>query len=158
MNRLAAVIAVGSVALVPSAARAQAAASRRMTWGPQVSVAFDGGDVGVGARLQYSLSGMLGGAPISGHAEANWFPGTVDLFDFNYSVVYDFRATSVSPYAGGGLNFTVASGGGNTSSDFHLNAVGGVVFRPMGKVTPALQLRYTFLQGDNFFATFAILF
>ena len=158
MNRFASVIAVGALAFLPSVAAAQTSPAGPITWGPQVSIAFDASDVGVGARLQYSLSSVLGGAPISGHAEANWFPGTVNVFDFNYNVVYNFQAPSLSPYAGGGLNFTVASGSGNTASDLHLNAVGGVVFKPLGKVTPALQLRYTFVQGDNFFATLALLF
>ena len=156
MSRLATAVAVGALALMPSVAAGQSAASHRMKWGPQVSLAFEGSDVGVGARLQYSLSGLLGGAPISGIAEGNWFPGSVDIFDLNYNVVYSWRSTSLTPYAGGGLNLLIASPG---ASYFHLNALGGIIFRPMGKVTPLLQLRYILVGGgDEFIGTFGIMF
>lgn len=160
MNRLAMLATVGALVVAPSVALGQqqtrATGSQGIVWGPQVSLAFDNSDVGLGIRLHHSLSGVLGGAPISGMAEANWFPGTPDIFDFNYNVVYDFRGSTVTPYAGGGLNLLIASPGG---SDFHLNALGGVIFRPMGKITPMVQMRYIFVGGgDEFIGTFGILF
>ena len=159
MNRLAAIATAGALVLAPRVALSQTAAngSRGLVWGPQVSLGFENSDVGLGVRLHHSLSSVLGGEPVSGQAEANWFPDA-DWFDLNYDVVYNFRATTLAPYAGGGLNFSIASGGGNTSSDFHLNAVGGLIFRPMGKITPLLQLRYVFIQGDTFIGTFGIMF
>jgi hypothetical protein len=161
MNRLAIAAIVGLGVLAPSVAFSQsqtevANPSRGVRWGPQVSLAFDNSDVGLGIRLHHSLSGVLGGAPISGQAEANWFPGSPDIFDFDYDVVYNFRSSSVQPYAGGGLNLLIASPGG---SDFHLNALGGVIFKPLGKITPLLQLRYIFVGGgDEFIGTFGIMF
>ena len=163
MNRLAMTAAVGVLVFAPSVALGQSSTaavanpSGGIRWGPQVSLAFEGSDVGLGARLHHSLSGVLGGAPISGQAEFNWFPDA-DWFDFDYDVVYNFNNPSLTPYVGGGLNFSVVSGGGTTNSDFHLNAVGGVVFKPMGKITPLVQLRYIFINGDTFIGSFGIMF
>jgi len=157
MIRFAAIATVGALVFAPTVAVSQtAAATRSPVWGPQVSLAFDASDVGLGARYHHSLSGVLGGAPISGMAEANWFPGSPDIFDFNYDVVYNFPPSSVRFYAGGGLNLLIASPGG---SDFHLNALGGVMLKPLGKITPLFQLRYIFVGGgDEFIGTFGIMF
>jgi hypothetical protein len=120
-----------------------------LRFGAQIGYNFDADLVGFGARLEHSLSKVLGSPRVDGLAEANWFPGTVDVFDLNYNVIYRFRAPTVTPYAGGGVAFLIASGGGNTNSDLHLNAVGGVEFKPMGILTPFVQLRYLFAGGGD---------
>jgi len=152
-----------SVAAAPLAAQQHAAApapagSHRMRWGPQITYDFNGDNLGGGARLEYSLAGLLGSPRIDGIAELQWFPGSVDVFELAYNVVYRFNTPSVQPYAGGGLSFAIASGNGNTSTDLHLNAVGGLKFKPMGKVTPVVQMRYVFVQGDALLLTAGILF
>jgi hypothetical protein len=130
-----------------------ASSSHRLRWGPQVSFEFTDGNVGVGARLEYSLAGLLGTPQIDGIAEGNWYPGTANVFDLTYNVVYRFRSPKLQPYAGGGLSLFIAN-----QTNLHLDAVGGLKFKPMGKVTPVLQLRYVFVQGDALLLTAGILF
>lgn len=130
-----------------------------MRVGANVSYNFEAEEVGIGGRIEHSLSNMLGGTAVDGIGEVNWFIGDVDIFDFNYNIVYRFAAPSVTPYLGGGLNFQILTGFGNTESDLHLNGVAGLRFIPLGKVTPLLQLRYVFAgQGDQLIMTGGILF
>jgi len=141
-----------------AAAAPAPAASHRLHWGPQITYDFNGDNLGGGARLEYSLASLLGSPRVDGVAELQWFPGSTDVFDLAYHVVYRFSTPSIQPYAGGGLSFAIASGNGNTSSNLHLNAIGGLKFKPMGKITPVLQMRYVFVQGDALLLTAGILF
>jgi hypothetical protein len=135
-----------------------AAPAHRVRWGPQISLNSDGSSVAVGARLEHSLAGLLGKPKIYGNAEGNWYPGTVNLFDLTYSVVYRFTSPKLRPYAGGGLAWWIATGSGAPPNNLHLNAVGGLQFEPMGRVTPILQLRYVFVKGDALVLTAGLLF
>ena len=155
---------LSATAATPLAAQRTAAApapapAHRLRWGPQISLDFSGGSsVAVGARLEYSLAGLLGTPKIDGIAEGNWYPGSVNVFDLTYNVVYRFTTPTLRPYAGGGLAWWIATGTGAPPSNLHLNAVGGLQFKPMGRVTPILQLRYVFVQGDALIATAGVLF
>jgi len=152
---------LAAAATTPLAAQTAASApasSHRLRWGPQITYDFNNDNLGGGARLEYSLASLLGSSSVDGIFEGNWFPGTVDLFDLTYNVVYRFNTPRLQPYAGGGLGLWVATGFGNTDSQLKLNAVGGLKFRSMGRVTPILQLRYVFVQGDALLLTGGILF
>ena len=135
-----------------------APSSHRLRWGPQITYDFNDDNLGGGARLEYSLAGLLGTPNISGMFEGNWFPGTIDAFDLTYNVAYRFQTPSLRPYAGGGLGLWVLSGGGATDTQLKLNAVGGLQFAPMGRVTPIIQLRYVFVRGEALLLTGGILF
>ena len=152
-----AVTLIAAAGAAPLAAQA-ASAGHRLRWGPQITYDFNGDNLGGGARLEYSLSPLLSSNRIDGLAEANWFPATVDLFDIAYNVAYRFNTPNLAPYAGGGLSLGIASGGGATATNLHLNAVGGLKLKPMGRVTPVVQLRYVFVKGDALFLTGGILF
>ena len=147
---------VTTLALLASAAgtlHAQATATveapHRTRFGVQLGYFFDPELAGVGARLEHTLGSLLGNPKIHGLAEINWFPETVDIFDFSYNVIYRFNASQVKPYAGGGVTLLVASGSGVSDSDLNLNAMGGVEFKALGKVTPFVQLRYIFAGGGD---------
>ena len=153
-----------TVAAAPLAAQAAATPSATATatqgfrWGPQVSWEFEGDRVGVGVRAENSLAALLGSDRWAGMPEFNWFIGNVNWFDFNYDIAYRFRTPKLQPYVGGGLNASIVSGNGNTNFDVHLNAIGGLKFKPMGKVTPIVQLRYLIAGGDALILTGGILF
>jgi len=130
-----------------------------LRFGAQLSYAFEAEQVGVGLRMQHPLRKILGSSRVDGLAELNWFPGDFNIFDLNYNVIYRFNAPSVTPYAGGGLAFLVGSGNGNTESDLNLNVVGGIEFKPMGVLTPFVQLRYLFAgDGDGLILSGGVFF
>ena len=135
-------------------AAASSAAPNTTRFGVQLGYFFDPELAGIGVRLEHSLGSLLGNPQIHGLAEINWFPEDVDIFDFGYNVIYRFRANRVRPYAGGGATLLVASGGGASDSDLNLNAMGGVEFKPLGRITPFVQLRYLFAgDGDGLMIT-----
>jgi hypothetical protein len=138
--------------------RAQALPTRP-EWGVQGAVAFNGGsDFGVGGRVRYPFS-LTAPAPISAAADLNWFPGSVNVFDLNWNLVYNFVPHgSARPYAGGGVNVSIASGGGTSTLDLGANAVGGFEFGRVGQLTPYLEGRYTFFSLDAFIVTFGVRF
>ena len=134
------------------------ARSHPLRWGPQVSYDFNGDNVGLGARLEHSMAGLLGTERVDGVLEVNWFPATVDVFDLTYNAVYRFESRGVAPYLGAGLSWWIASGNGNTGTTLHLDALAGLKFKPMGRVTPLLQMRYVYVDGDALLLTAGILF
>jgi hypothetical protein len=160
MSRLRRILTVATLlspvagALHAQAAAAPPAGPSRTRLGAQVSYSFDGEIVGIGMRLQHSLSKLLGSPQVDGLAEINWFPETVDVFDLGYNVVYRFRSPNLKPYAGGGVVLLIASGSGQSDSDLNLNAMGGLEFKPLGRIAPFVQLRYVFAgQGDGLIMT-----
>jgi hypothetical protein len=131
----------------------------RPEWGVQGAVALNGGnDFGVGGRVRYPFT-LTAPAPISATADLNWFPGSVNVFDLNWNLVYNFVPHgSARPYAGGGVNVAIASGGGHSTLDLGLNGVGGFEFGRVGQLTPYVEGRYTFFSLDAFILTFGVRF
>ena len=158
--RRANVFALSALALcaVTRVSRAQSLPTRP-EWGVQGAVALNGGnDFGVGGRVRYPFT-LTAPAPISAAADLNWFPGTVNTFDLNWNLVYNFVPHgSARPYAGGGINVAIASGGGVSNFDLGANAVGGFEFGRVGQLTPYLEGRYTFFSLDAFIVTFGVRF
>ena len=132
--------------------------SHPLRWGVQVSYDFNDDNLGGGGRLEHSLAKLMGSSSFDGVFEANWFPGTVDVFDLNYNLVYRFDSRGPEPYLGGGLSWWILSGGGSTATTLHLNALAGLKFQQMGRVTPVLQLRYVYVDGDALLVTAGLIF
>lgn len=130
----------------------------RPQWGVQGAVDFNGSDFGVGGRVRYPFT-LTAPSPISAQADLNWFPGTVNVFDLNWNLAYNFVPHSQArPYAGGGVNAAIASGGGSSKLDIGLNAIGGFEFGNVGQLTPYVEGRYTFFSLDAFIVTFGVRF
>ena len=131
----------------------------RPEWGVQIAVAADGGsDFGLGGRVRYPFR-LAAPAPLSAAADLNWFPGTVNTFDLNWNLAYNFVPQgSARPYAGGGINVALATGGGVSNIDFGLNAIAGLDFGRVGRLTPYLEGRYTFFSLHSFIVTFGVRF
>ena len=129
----------------------------RPQWGVQVAVAASGGsNVGLGGRVRYPFR-LMAPAPVSASADLNWFPGTVNTFDLNWNLAYNFVPQgSARPYAGGGINFALATGGGASTSAFGVNAVGGLELGRVGQLTPYLEGRYTFFSLHTLIVTFGV--
>ena len=139
--------------------RAQSLPSRP-EWGVQGALALTGGnDFGVGGRVRYPFR-LSAPAPISAAADLNWFPGTGgSTFDLNWNLVYNFVPRgSARPYAGGGINLAIATGGAASNTRLGLNGVGGFEFGRVGRLTPYLEGRYTFFSLRAFIVTFGVRF
>jgi hypothetical protein len=130
----------------------------RPQWGVQGAVALNGGnDFGVGGRVRYPFT-LTAPAPINAQADLNWFPGTSNVFDLNWNLVYNFVPHGTArPYAGGGINARICS---SCTRGFELgaNAIGGFEFGNVGQLTPYLEGRYTFFSLDAFILTFGVRF
>ena len=155
--RVAALCALALCATGPGL-RAQSLPSRP-EWGVQAAVSLTGSsNVGVGGRVRYPFT-LTAPAPISAVADLNWFPGSRSVFDLNWNLVYNFVPHSnARPYAGGGINAAIASGGGNSTLDLGLNGVGGFEFGRVGQLTPYVEGRYTFFSLHAFILTFGVRF
>ena len=131
----------------------------RPEWGVQGAVVLNGGgDFGVGGRVRYPFT-LTAPAPISAAADLNWFPGSPNVFDLNWNLVYNFVPHgSARPYAGGGVNAEICSGSCSPGFQLGANAVGGFEFGRVGQLTPYLEGRYTFFSLDAFIVTFGVRF
>jgi opacity protein-like surface antigen len=146
---------------IPSVAQAQQAAgaapAEKKAFGVHVSWADDA-DFGVGAHLNYPANRLFGGQPIFAQVAVDWFfPGSdITYLELNWNLNYRFSVqSSIRPYAGAGLNIAYADGNCGADVDcsdteFGLNLVGGVDFKPMGKLTPFVQGRFELSGGEQF--------
>lgn len=138
---------------------AAGAANAQVRFGGQVSWGDDT-DLGIGVRLEYVPRSIVGNTPIFSAAHFDYFfPdnggvfGGVDVtyWEINYNVYYQFRAPSLTPYAGGGLHvsrWSVSVGGVSAdNTDVGLNLGGGLKFKTRGKLTPFVEGRFT-IGGD----------
>jgi hypothetical protein len=161
-----AILAAALSAASSSAALAQGtvtSSGRSIQFGVQLSYADDA-ELGIGGRLRHSLRSLFPRAPLTGAFTADiFFPGnSVDYFELNYNVVYNFTLASaprVSPYVGGGLNFARISFGNANNTDLGLNIVGGANFRSAGaRVMPFVEIRVEAGGGEQLVLTGGILF
>ena len=126
-------------------------------FGLQAALALDGGDFGFGGRLSYPFR-MAGNGKLAASAYVNWFPGNVNVFDINWDLQMRFKPSGVRPYLAAGANFVIVTGNGNSNSDFGLNAVGGLEFSRMGKLSPFLEGRYSFFSFEDLVITAGVHF
>lgn len=155
-------LAVVVAALVPVAVVAQTP----IRFGAQINFADDA-DLGIGARIKADTPRLISGAPLSIIGSFDfYFPGNnVTYFELNGNVAYNFTiaGSPLRPYAGGGLNIARASvdvpGGGSVSNtDIGLNLLGGITFRPMGRVQPFVELKFEAGGGEQVIVTGGLYF
>ncbi len=143
--------------------------------GGQLSFADDF-DLGIGARATFGLPTP---APLEIVGTIDYFfpddvPGVdISYWEINANLVYLFRipAPSVTPYAGGGLNFSRISanvdlsefggvevpGIAASNSEMGLNLLGGARFN-LGSLTPFAELRFELGGGEQFVISGGALF
>lgn len=142
-----------ALVLAASAAQAQVRFGGQLDWG-------DDTDLGLGVRLEYVPRSIVGTTPIFSAASFDYFfpddggafSGVdVTYWEINYNVFYQFRAPSLTPYAGGGLHlyhWSVSAGGGSVDdTSVGLNLGGGLKFRTRSRLAPFIEGRFT-LGGD----------
>jgi opacity protein-like surface antigen len=140
----------------------ESATAQGFRWGPELSLATDT-DLGLGARVEFDL----GGPPLTiiGSFDYYFPDGSVDYFEFNGNLVYNFNipsAPTITPYAGGGLNIAHASwdtndGEDRSDTDPGLNILGGARF-DVGSVILFGEMKFTIEGGDQFVVTGGVLF
>ena len=141
------VTAVALAVVGASAADAQARFGAVFNWADET-------DVGVGARLEIPMQGVMSKTEPFSRA---FFIGQFDFyfpdcaagvdctyFELNPSLAVPFRATNFEPYVGAGLHISrmaVSSGGTSVSeNEMGLNLLGGLRF-PLGGMTALTELR-----------------
>ncbi|MFQ5890332.1 MAG: hypothetical protein ACE5JR_09810 [Gemmatimonadota bacterium] len=128
----------------------------------------DSQDVGLGARLMLGVE-SLKRVEFNGSFDY-FFPdepvgGDRDYWELNGNLAYFFdvgSATSLAPYAGGGLNIahgsrTFSDGRDTSDTDLGLNLLGGTRFGS-GPVIPFAELRVEVSGGEQFLITGGVIF
>jgi hypothetical protein len=150
--------------------RAAARPAPRSADRPSFGLQLDWGNdpnFGIGGRGVFPLGSLFPGTPLDGIVSFDYFfPGnSVHYWEINGNVVYRFRmprASSLRPYAGGGLNIAHASlsgvsGSGATQAG--LNLLGGTTFRVRGSnLTPFAEARGELGGGKTFILTAGVRF
>ena len=132
--------------------------------GGQLSIAEEA-DVGIGVRGTLGLPSKV---PLQVIGSFDYFfPGSeFDYWEINTNVVYLFPVPTptVTPYAGGGLNFAYFSNidvfgteANFSSFDVGVNILGGAQFN-VGPVTPYGELRIELGGGEQFVLTGGAIF
>jgi opacity protein-like surface antigen len=120
------------------------------------------GDFGLGARAEF------GGDFALVLSFDYYFPesdiGSVDFYEFNGNLIYNFPTGGVRPYFGGGLGIARVSPDffSDSNNETGWNILGGVKFGA-GGINPFAEVRYVIYTGDEtfnnrFVASFGILF
>lgn len=151
------------------------AAAAQTVFGPQLSWGDDS-DLGIGARLELPLAGMMSTDPSSPASKLrlvgsfDWFfpdDGVgidVDWWEINANLTYPIEAEGVRPYVGGGLNFAHVSVHFDdallddvSDTDVGLNLLGGLKFL-LGTLDAFAEARFALGGADQFVLTSGILF
>ena len=159
-----------------------APAQAQIAFGPQVSWGSDS-DLGVGARVEVPVGGMITGDSESVLAALK-FIGSGDYFfvdcgdsenvdcswiELNANAAVPLPLEGFSPYVGGGLNFTMVSvefddevcpAGADcdsSNSEVGLNVLGGLSF-PLGGMNAFAEGRFELGGGEQFVLSAGILF
>jgi opacity protein-like surface antigen len=122
------------------------------------------GDFGLGVRSEF------GGNFALVLSFDYYFPqsdiGSVDFYEFNGNLIYNFPTEGVRPYIGGGLGIARVSLDtdffSDSSNETGWNILGGLKFGA-GGINPFAEVRYVIYSGDEafnnrFVASFGILF
>lgn len=163
------------VALAPTEAAAQRRAAparpapspaQRPSFGLQLDWGNDP-NFGIGARGVFPLQSLIPKTPLDGIVSFDYFfPGnSVHYWEINGNVAYRFRmprASSVGPYAGGGLNVahaSVSSVSGSGATRAGLNLLGGTTFKLKGSnLLPFAEARGELGGGKTFILTGGVRF
>ena len=148
-------VLVGLLGLAVTALPAQSA-----RFAPQLSFGTNNLNLGIGGRVDLGLAKSFG-APIDGVASIDYFTGTngFHFWDVNANIFYNFTVpkSNITPYAGGGLGLSFASGGGGSSAG--LNLGGGAKFKlPHSTMTPFAEARILIRSGSAFILTGGLYF
>jgi hypothetical protein len=161
-KQLAAAVLVGVLGLTGTGVAAQG-----VRFAPQIDFGTNSLNFGVGGRLELGLAKSLG-APLTGVGSFDYFFGTggVHFWEINANIFYNFTVpkSSITPYAGGGLNIAHAGvncGGfaGCSATEAGLNLGGGAKFKLHGStMTPYAEARIELRTGSAFVLTGGLLF
>jgi len=163
-----------SVVAQRAAARPAGGSAQRPSFGPELNWSSDV-DFGIGARGVFPLQSLFPKTPLDGIVSFDYFfpshpSGTsAHYWEINGNVAYRFRVqrSSLSPYAGGGLNIAHASASatvGTTTvsaseTKAGLNLLGGTTFKLKGsKLTPFAEARGEIGGGKTFIITGGVRF
>lgn len=135
-----------AAALVFSVAAATVTeAQQRLHLGPHLSYNFDAEELGIGAQFSYPLARRLELYPSFDY----YFVDNGSLWTLSADLKYRLLVDREWLYAGGGLNITRASVGGNGNTDAGLNLLAGLETR-LGRVHPYAEGRLTIGDGSMF--------
>jgi hypothetical protein len=156
-------VALGAALVIGTADAEAQAFGAQVSWG-------DDTDIGIGARLEYGLPGLL----TSQGALANtyligsfdWFfpdcPSGVDctFWEINANLAVPITSSTVDPYAGAGLNIARASVESGTfeasDTEVGLNLLAGLRFN-LGNLGAFGEGRFVLGGADQFVLTFGVL-
>ena len=149
-----------------AAARPAPRSADRSSFGLQLDWGNDP-NFGIGGRGVFPLNSVVPGTPLDGIVSFDYFfPGnSVHYWEINGNVAYRFRmprASSVGPYAGGGLNVahaSVSSVSGSGATRAGLNLLGGTTFKLKGSnLLPFAEARGELGGGKTFILTGGVRF
>ena len=138
--------------------------AQSVRFAPQVDFGTNSFNFGVGGRLDLGLAKTFG-APIDGVGSFDYFFGTggVHVWEINANLFYNFTVpkSSITPYAGGGLNIATATASctGCSATEVGLNLGGGAKFKlPHSTMTPYAEARIELRTGSAFILTGGLYF
>jgi hypothetical protein len=126
---------------------ATAASAQRTHFGFRVGANFDSNDILLGAHLTAHLTDRLELYPSFDF----YFPDDGTLLGFNGDLKYSFpTGSSLSIYAGGGLNLLYFSNEGESDTDVGANLIGGFETRGNWRVHPFVEGRVLIHDNSSF--------
>jgi len=147
------IIAIASILLISAVATERAEA--QVQFGANVSWGDDT-DIGLGARLKFGLGSLTTRSNVEGRVTFDYFfPDGFDYWQVTGDGIYQIAPTgSVAPYLGGGLGLSrssvdVSPGFSGSSTDFFLNLIGGLKFKPLGNIRPFAEARFQIGDGSQ---------
>lgn len=139
------------LALTVSTADAQRRARRRAivnsgpTYGAHLGYNFDIDELLLGAQLTYPFTPNLAFYPTFDY----YFVSGGSLWSLNFDLKYRPPTRYGAWYVGGGLNWSRASAGGNSTSDTNLNLLTGLEGR-RGRTRPYVEGKFILGQESSF--------
>ncbi len=167
-------IATGLAAVMMSGRlEAQARFGTNVSWGSDTHI-------GLGARVGFGLGELTKKSKIEGQATFDFFfPRTFNAWEVTGNALYLVApGGSVAPYVGAGLGYSYygakgttgaysrsllqpvfsVGGLGSNNSNFFLNLLGGVRFKPTGNIQPFAEGRVEIGNGSQLVLTGGVFF
>jgi hypothetical protein len=125
---------------------AVAAAVERPSFGAHLGYNFDADDILLGAQLTYPITPRLALYPSFDY----YFQSGATLWALNGDIKFHPPTPHGYFYFGGGLNILHGSAGGVSSTDTHLNLLGGLEGRRWRSTVPYLEAKLMVGNGSAF--------